>query len=137
MRIRTLMGVVGASLTVGLLGAVARAGEYHVYSCRMPDGESAPVDGWSGSVGAGAAWDIYALDTCGEGGALVVALGDATSHLANVDNAKEVFSPPTWERPTAATLWRAGDTAGGSIVNATYQFWLAGPAQTEIFDECL
>jgi len=36
-----------------------------------------------------------------------------------------------------ATLWRAGDTTGGSIVNATYQFWLAGPQQTAIFDECL
>lgn len=131
------MGAVGASLAVGLLGGVARAGEYHVYSCRMPDGQSAPVDGWSGSVGAGGAWDVYALNTCGEGGALVAALGDATSHLANVDTASQVFSPPSVERVAAAKLWRAGDTAGGSIVNATYQFWLAGPAQTAIFDECL
>jgi hypothetical protein len=137
MRVLTFIGVVGASLAVGLLGGVARAGEYHVYSCRMPDGEIAPVDGWSGSVGAGGAWDSYALNTCGEGGALVAALGDVTSHLANVDSATQVFSPPSWEHATAATLWRAGDTAGGSIVNATYQFWLAGPAQTEIFDECL
>jgi hypothetical protein len=137
MRIRILMGVVGASLAAGLLGGVARAGEYHVYSCRMPDGESAPADGWSGSVGAGGAWDSYALNTCAEGGALVAALGDATSHLANVDTATQIFSPPSGARVLAATLWRAGDTAGGSIVNATYQFWLAGPAQNAIFDECL
>ncbi len=131
------MGTVAASLAVASLGGAARAGEYHVYSCRMPDGESAPTDGWSGSVGAGGAWDDYALNSCAEGGALVAALGDATSHLANVDNAAQIFAPPSSEHVAAAKLWRAGDTAGGSIVNATYQFWLAGPAQTAIFDECL
>ena len=27
----------------------AQAGEYHVYGCRMPDGQVAPADGWSGT----------------------------------------------------------------------------------------
>lgn len=131
------MGVVGASLAVGLLGDVARAGEYHVYSCRMPDGESAPVDGWSGSVGAGAAWDSYALNTCGEGGALVAALGDATAHATNVDISTWQFSTPAWVRIAAATLSRAGDLQGGQVANATYQFWLAGSERTSVFDECI
>ena len=30
----------------------AQPGEYHVYSCRTPSGESAPADGWSGSIAA-------------------------------------------------------------------------------------
>lgn len=32
-------------------GSSTNAGEYHVYSCRTPAGEVAPVDGWSGSAG--------------------------------------------------------------------------------------
>ncbi len=131
------MGVVGASLAVGLLGGVARAGEYHVYSCRMPDGESAPVDGWSGSVGAGGAWDDYAVDTCAEGGALVAALGDATVHATNVDVSTWQFSAPASARIAAATLSRAGDLQGGQVTNATYQFWLAGPERTNVFEECI
>jgi hypothetical protein len=131
------MGAVGASLAVGLLGGVARAGQYHVYSCRMPDGASAPVDGWSGSVGAGAAWDSYALNTCGEGGALVAALGDATAHATNVDISTWQFSTPAWTRIAAATLFRAGDLQGGQVANATYQFWLAGSERTSVFDECI
>jgi hypothetical protein len=55
------------------LAPVASAGEYHVYSCRTPSGEAAPVDGWSGS--AGPTYDDYAKDTCAEGGALTAALG--------------------------------------------------------------
>jgi hypothetical protein len=131
------MGAVGASLAVGLLGGVAWAGQYHVYSCRMPDGESAPADGWSGSVGAGGAWDSYALNTCGEGGALVAALGDATVHATNVDISTWQFSTPAWTRIAAATLFRAGDLQGGQVANATYQFWLAGSERTSVFDECI
>jgi len=41
------------------------------------------------------------------------------------------------ERLVGATLWRAGDTAGGTMAAATYQFWLAGPVETDIFDECV
>lgn len=131
------MGAVGASLAVGLLGGVARAGEYHVYSCRMPDGESAPVDGWSGSVGAGGAWDSYALNTCGEGGALVAALGDQTIHAAEIDRATWGFASPPATTVTGATLWRAGYLRGQAGENATYQLWLTGPDQTVPFDECI
>jgi hypothetical protein len=131
------MGAVGASLAVGLLGGVARAGEYHVYSCRMPDGESAPVDGWSGSVGSGGAWDDYALNSCGEGGSLVAALGDATTHATNVDISTWQFSAPAGARIAAAALSRAGDLQGGQVTNATYQFWLAGPERTSVFEECI
>ena len=45
----------------------AWAGQYHVYSCRTPSGESAPADGWSGSVAEGGAFDDYATNTCASG----------------------------------------------------------------------
>lgn len=140
MLIRTFKGAVLAGFVLAALIAlqeVARAGEYHVYSCRMPDGEVAPVDGWSGSVAPGGAWDDYVLDTCGEGGALVAALGDETAHATNVDLATWQFLPPSGTRLAAATLMRAGDLAGGQVANATYQFWLAGPEQPDVFDECI
>ncbi|MCW3026600.1 MAG: hypothetical protein JWM29_2032, partial [Solirubrobacterales bacterium] len=120
-----------------LLASTARAGSYHVYSCRTPGGESAPADGWSGSVGAGGASDVYTRNTCPEHGALVAALGDQTGHLVNTDRATWAFETPASDRLVGATLWRAGDTAGGYTANATYQFWISAPSKTSIIDECI
>ncbi|HXM87197.1 MAG TPA: hypothetical protein VN889_06150 [Solirubrobacteraceae bacterium] len=125
------------SLALAALAASAHAGTYHVYSCRTPDGEVAPVDGWSGSVAAGGAFDDYALDTCGEGGALVAALGDQTIHASQIDQATWMFSAPTSEQLVGATLWRAGYLHGQAGENTTYQFWLAGPTENLPFDECI
>jgi len=112
----------------------ARAGSYHVYSCRTPAGESAPADGWSGSK---TGTYTYAEDTCPlPGGALVAALGDQAARTANTDNATWAFSALPGERITSATLWRAGDADGGAAVNATYEFWLGAPAESEVFDQC-
>ena len=125
------------SLTLaGLISApAARAGEYHVYSCRTPSGEVAPVDGWSGS--AGPTYDDYAKNTCAQGGALTAALGDVSIHDANVDVATWTFNTPGYDRMVGATLWRAGDADGGAGFNASYQLWLAGPSNNGIFDECV
>ena len=98
-------------------------------------GEGAPADGWVGSkVGT----YTYAEDTCAQlNGGLIAALGDQAARTANTDSATWAFTAPSGERISAATLWRAGDAAGGAAVNATYQFWLAGPAESDVFDECL
>jgi hypothetical protein len=134
--------VATAAVTAGAftVTAVARtasalAGDYDVYSCRTPSGESAPADGWSGSeTGA----ESFAEDTCSQpGGALIAALGDQTTHVANADRATWTFEPPTADRLDGATLWRAGYLHGRTGENATYQFWLAGPIATDVFDECL
>ncbi len=112
----------------------SQAGRYHVYSCRMPDGEVAPTDGWSGSK---TGTFSYATDTCETGGALVAALGDQGTRSANTDIATWTFSAPAGERLASGTLWRAGDAFGGSALNASYQFWLAGPGEREVFDQCV
>ncbi len=124
-------------IALAISAAAAQAGQYHVYSCRTPSGEIAPVDGWSGSVAAGGAFDDYAVNSCPEHGALVAALGDATIHQANVDRATWAFVAPVNTRLAAATLWRAGDTLGGAVVNASYTLSLAGPDPSMVFDECL
>ena len=114
--------------------ATAQAGKYHVYSCRRPSGAVAPVDGWSGSAsGVGTS----AENTCATGGALIAGLSDAYERTANTSQATWALEVPTPETVTEATLWRAGDTAGGAAINASYEFWFAGPSETSIFGECL
>lgn len=116
---------------------VARAGQYHVYSCRTPSGGAAPTDGWVGSIAPGGAYDDYVKDTCAEGGSLVAALGDATTHLAYSDRATWSFEPPAFDTLVAATLWRAGYLHGRAGEEASYEFWLAGPLLKDVFDECV
>ena len=133
MTLQGLKAVCLAGLALAAVAADAQAGDYHVYACRTPSGESAPADGWSGSVAGGS---VYAEDTCGQpGGALIAALGDA-KRTANTDIATWGFEAPAGETIAGATLWRAGDADGGAVVNAAYQFWLAGPSETDIFEEC-
>jgi hypothetical protein len=116
---------------------LARAGQFHVYSCRTPDGQSAPADGWSGSVATGGAWDDYALNSCAGGGALVAALGDQTTHAANADLASWAFRPSPDYRVVGASLWRSGVLPGGMGTNSSYQVWLAAPALESPVDECV
>jgi len=111
----------------------ASAGQYHVYSCRMPSGQVAPTDGWSGSA-TGAF--VYAEDKCAKGGALVAALDDGVEH-EGTDIATWIFGVPAGETLAGATLWRAGDADGGLSEHGTYEFWLAGPNANEVFDECV
>jgi hypothetical protein len=129
---------VGVAL-VGVSAAVASsavAGEYHVYSCRMPSGESAPADGWSGSASISKA-DDYATNTCPQGGALIAALGDQTGHIANAEIATWTFEPPAGSRLVGATLWRADYLHGAAGEEATYESGLAGPITTDVFNECV
>lgn len=130
-------GLTAALIAAALPASSALGGQYHVYSCRTPGGEAAPVDGWSGVLGSGGAYDDYTLNTCAQGGALISALGDETKHMAGVDSATWEFSVPPNRTLTAATLWRAGDTSGGAVLDAAYQFWFASPAPSNSFDECL
>jgi hypothetical protein len=129
-----------ATVATGMLCALAicaggaQAGQYHVYSCRMPNGGVAPVDGWSNSKSG---VSDYVEDGCGEGKALLAALGDGSTHAATTDSATWEFTTPTGDALVGATLWRAGDADGGLATNATYEFWLTGPGGTEVFDECV
>lgn len=117
---------------------VALAGEYHVYSCRTPDGQVAPTDGWSGSpTESPSPAAVLTADKCAKGGALLAALAGGLTHEVGTDVATWTFSVPAGETAIKMTLWRAGDAEGGSGKNATYQFWIAGPTEQEAFDECL
>jgi len=140
--LRVLASVVGmlalAMACVLATAAIAAAGQFHVYGCRTPSGAVAPTVGWSGSA-MGTADSTQ--DTCAAGGALIAALGDGTTHEVETNYARWTFSAPAEIKLAGATLWRAGDAAGGWSTNATYEFWLAGPededAEADVFDECV
>jgi hypothetical protein len=136
---RILKGTCVAALAGLVLAPGAWAGQYHVFSCRTPSGESAPTEGWSDLVPTEAPYD-EAKNTCATGGALAAALGDQTTHAVDTDRVTWLFSAPASDVIKDATLWRAGDADGGAIPNAYYQFWLAGPNEldnsTNLFDQC-
>ncbi|HSZ70463.1 MAG TPA: hypothetical protein VK756_08875 [Solirubrobacteraceae bacterium] len=136
---RAALAATTALATAAALAGPARAGEYHVYSCRTPAGHVAPADGWSEPAHS---VNDSTENTCEAGGGLIAGLKDGHTHLADseTDKATWSFLAPKGESISAATLWRAGATAGGSNSKATYLFWLAGDASTgveaETFDEC-
>jgi hypothetical protein len=132
-----VLGGVGAGAAV--VPSTAVAGRFHVYSCRTPSGESAPTDGWSGSVTGTAS---IVEDTCSQaGGALMAGLPADTPRYAESMEATWAFEPPGGETVAGATLWRAGDGDGGSYASAYYQFWFAGPtnvnAPSTTFGRCI
>ncbi len=127
-----------ALATIGLalvIAGNAQGGQYHVYSCRLPDGRVAGTDGWVGSIGVGSTYATGTADACGSGGALVASLGEATTHLPDVDRATWTFASPSADNLIAAKLWRAGYLHGPSGESTTYRFWLAGPSGS--FDACV
>jgi hypothetical protein len=130
------LAATGASLAAIALPS-AHAGQYHVYGCRTPAGQPAPADGWTGSVSPGAPFDDYANNTCSQGGAVIAALGDATGHAIDADRAQWTFAAPQGDTIVAATLFRAGDTAGGGGPVTSYEFWLAGPGEHDLIEPCL
>ena len=140
MVVRILKGAAVAAVAGVALAAIAvsaDAGQYHVYSCRTPAGESAPADGWSGSVAAGGAYDDHATNTCASGGALIAALGDQTIHIAGIDMATWAFEAPVGATIAGAILWRAGDTVGGPATQPHTSSGWRGPPKQNIFDECI
>jgi hypothetical protein len=131
---------IAASLAVAVAFAVpaARAGEYHVYSCRTPGGGVAPTDGWSEGTHSG---EDVTLDTCAEaGGGLIAGMDAHVAHPAETDKATWAFEAPANETISGATLLRAGETVPLSNPETAYAFWLAGIAdsgsETEVFEEC-
>jgi hypothetical protein len=77
------------------------------------------------------------MNTCSTGGALIAELEDAAKHGVAADKAAWTFVSPAGEKVAGAILWRAGDNGGGGVGGASYQFWLAGPNESEAFVQCI
>ncbi len=111
------------SLSIASLAALAvfvaatapavHAGEYRVYSCKMPNGMPAPTDGWLPGKGGSAQSDP--VNHCATGGALVAELNRSAAQPAN----------------SGIVTWGWNAPAGTSIVS--YRVWRSG-ALTDIGD---
>ncbi len=113
------------SLALGLVAATAveaDAGTWTLVSCTQPNGQPAPIDGWStsatGSLGA------YSGDsnTCGQGGNLsAVTSGEAPQHP---------YEGPDWmfNAPAGSTI--AGGSVTATLTSPHGQAWLATPNAT-------
>lgn len=132
---RALVMSILALACIPVAAGRAWAGEYHVYSCRMPNEQPAPADGWVGSTSVSSA-TVVVQNTCASGGALTAALANGVKHEVGT-SAMWAFSAPAGQAVIGATLWRAGVVEGGAAQNATYDFQIAAPTQTEAFSECV
>jgi hypothetical protein len=135
--LRRVLAPFVALAAVGVLPGVAAAGEYHVYSCRTPEGAVAPTEGWSEGSHSG---EDTTLNTCSSGGGLIAGLNAHVSHAADTDKATWGFEAPVGETISEATLMRAGETAPLTKPETAYVFWLAGIAdsgpETQVIEEC-
>ncbi len=138
---RTQRVLATATLLLALVWLIfvpnARAGRYHVYSCRTPSGQSAPTDGWSSSfVGS----YVYAVNSCPNGGALDAEIDAAVPQPTNQAIAKWSYSTPPNTSVAAATMWRHGGESENRS-NATGLYSLAGPHDAydagDVFDQCV
>ncbi len=134
----TLATTAALAVTVAFAAPAARAGEYHVYSCRTPSGGVAPTEGWSEP--AHSANDVTE-NTCEVGGGLIAGMDDGYAHSAHsaTDKASWVFRAPIHEAVVSATLWRAGETEGGSNQHAYYAAYMESTTimgEAEAFDIC-
>ncbi len=80
---------------------------------------------------------VYVKNMCGQSGqGLVAALGDQPVREANTASATWAFSAPAGESLAAATLWRAGDTSGGALLDASYEFSIDAPDEHGLVEGC-
>ncbi len=136
--LRRVLAPFVALAAVGVLPGVAAAGEYHVYSCRTPEGAVAPTEGWSEGSHSG---EDTTLNTCSSGGGLVAGMDDGYAHSAHSesDKASWTVQAPTGETIVAGSVSRAGATSGGSNQHAYYAAYMESvltSGEDEAFDVC-
>jgi hypothetical protein len=115
----------------------ARAGVYHLYSCRTPWGAPAPTSGWSGSITGG--W-MFDPNSCASGGSLTAALDGEVAQPANVSVAQWAFGAAAGTQIGGAKLWRSADVRSWEAGNNSTVAWLAAPeysySSADVFEQC-
>ena len=125
------------------LGAVmaspsaADAGVYKVYSCKTPEGNIVPVDGWSLFQNGGASSAPY--NTCNQGGGLDGSLNGDFAQAPGVRLGWR-FTVPGEVEIDSFKLWRFFGTTSASEANATpfaYVSWPTSDFTPDARGECV
>jgi len=121
---------VGAVLSLAALACIltlafageAHAGTWMLLSCRQPNGQPAPTDGWSTGATGDVGPDSGDTNSCAEGGDL--------SAVTSGEAPQGAYEGPEWvfTSPTGSTI--AGGSITASLSAPHGQAWLATPAAT-------
>jgi len=109
-------------LVLALSAASAQAGTWTLLSCRQPDGQPAPTDGWSTSANGGVGADSGDTNSCASGGALTA--------MTSGEAPQGAYEGPEWvfTAPPGSTI--AGGTITATLSSPHGQAWLATPTST-------
>jgi hypothetical protein len=117
-----LAAFAGVLLVFALSAAGAQAGTWTLLSCRQPDGQPAPTDGWSTSANGGVGADSGDTNSCASGGALTA--------MTSGEAPQGAYEGPEWvfTAPPGSTI--AGGTITATLTSPHGQAWLATPTST-------
>jgi hypothetical protein len=109
-------------LVLSLSAPSAHAGTWTLLSCRQPDGQPAPTDGWSTSATGAIGPDSGDTNSCAAGGAL--------SAVTSGEAPQGAYEGPEWvfTAPSGSTI--AGGTITATLTSPHGQAWLGTPNAT-------
>ena len=114
-----LLAAVACIVILALAGS-AHAGTWTLLSCRQPNGQPAPTDGWSTSATGAVGPDSGDTNSCAEGGEL--------SAVTSGEAPQGAYEGPEWvfSAPSGSTI--AGGTITASLSSPHGQSWLGTPS---------
>lgn len=109
-------------LVLALSAPSAHAGTWTLLSCKQPDGQPAPTDGWSTSATGAIGPDSGDTNSCAAGGAL--------SAVTSGEAPQGAYEGPEWvfTAPSGSTI--AGGTITATLTSPRGQAWLGTPNAT-------
>ncbi len=113
------LAAVACILVLALAGS-AHAGTWTLLSCRQPDGQPAPTEGWSTAATGAVGPDSGDTNSCAEGGEL--------SAVTSGEAPQGAYEGPEWvfSAPPGSTI--AGGTITASLSSPHGQAWLGTPS---------
>ena len=113
------LAAVACILILALAGS-AHAGTWTLLSCRQPDGQPAPTEGWSTGATGAVGPDSGDTNSCAEGGEL--------SAVTSGEAPQGAYEGPEWvfSAPSGSTI--AGGTITATLSSPHGQAWLGTPS---------
>lgn len=135
-KMKVALTALTALIALTAFTSTASAGAYKVYSCKLPSGQPAPIDGWTHL--ADLSFSSH-TNNCGSGGALTFGLSNHQAWGVGT-SMRWGFNPGGNRRIIAWDVWRSGSANGGSAgpgaAALTYTYSSSTSAGTQNYDYC-